>query len=316
MDLRELLRLNAFAAGFTQRRFDSPAAFVQNELTDLIPQLYDKKYPALAAREHIPVSTNVNPGAMSWAYDSFELAGEAEWLSAGGTDIPRADIAKERIVLPVRAVALAFGWTMEEINAANFAGTPLERRKGDAAKRGTAVKEHKVLLYGDVGKRIPGFLTNPSTPVVVVPNGDWLNPATTADQMLEDLNSVVDQVEQGSEEVHVADTVLMPLSHLRAIQKKPRTTQSDETVLEFFMRTNPSIKEVKHLREMSTAGTGSTPMMMAYQKDPEMVSGVVPMPFTILPPEIRGMSVLINTWERIGGTAFFYELSACKGEGI
>ena len=91
-----------------QRRYDdvSLSAFVENELNVVVTTMYNKLYPELDARRHVPIGTDVNPAAMGWSYDSMEQRGRAKIMGANATDIPRADIAKKRVTNPIRTQIL------------------------------------------------------------------------------------------------------------------------------------------------------------------------------------------------------------------
>lgn len=309
----DLKLLDSMVAPRTIQRFDSLAAFVENELKDVIPQMYDRLFPELDARQHVPISANINPGAMSWAYDSFDKAGQAEFLAAGGTDMPRADVSKERFTFPIKTTVLAYGWTIEEIEASRFAGMQLDRMKAEAARRGQAEKEHDILLNGDLSHNLPGFLTNVRTPFVAVPNGTWAS--ATADDILEDLNFVIDEIWVGSERVHRPNTILLPLAQLRRIQTL-RIPDTGKSVIEFFMESNPFIQEILPLTELATAGVSGGARMMAYEKRPDRLTGVVPLPFEQMEPQIQGMEVIVPTRQRIGGCVWYYPLAAAFGDGI
>lgn len=289
------------------------SAFVQTELEDVIPTLYDKKYRDLDAQYHVPVSTNVNPGAMSWAYDSYEKRGKAEFLGANANQFPRADVAKERVILPIRTIVSSYGWSIEEIEASRFAGTELDRRKAEAARRGIAELEHATLLNGSAPRKIPGFLTNPVTPLITLPNGAWLTTAT-ADQIIQDMNAVCDQIWIGTNRVHRANTILLPMAHYRKVQTT-RLPNTGLTIMDFFMRSNPYVNEVMPLIELSTAGAGGTARIMAYEKLPENLSGIIPLAFQQLDPQVQGFEVLIPVRERLGGATWFYPMAGAFADG-
>lgn len=300
-----------------QRRYDnlSLSAFVENELKEVIPQMYNKLYPELDARRHVPINVSVNPGAMAWSYDSMEQRGKAKILGANATDMPRADVAKKRVTNNIRTQVLAYGWSIEEIEAARMVGTALDRGKAEATRRGQAELEHDILLLGDDTYGLPGFLTNPATPRLAVPNGAWLTTATP-DQILEDLNTVVDQVWILSQRVHRPNTILLPLGHFRHIFTTARSATSDTTIAEFFLRTNGFVSEILSLPELETISPTGGPSMLAYQKSPEVLSGVIPLAFQQMEAQTKGFEVLVPTREKNGGTVWFYPFAAAFGDGI
>ena len=300
------------------RRYDdtSLSAFVENELKDIVPTMYNRLYPELDAREKVPIDVDVSPGAMAWAYDSMEQRGKAKIMGANAHDMPRADIGKRRVTNPIRTQVLAYGWTIEEIEAARFAGSPLDRGKADATRRGQAELEHEILLLGDATYNLPGFLTNPATPRITVPTGDWLGGVTTPDEILVDLNTVVDLVWILSERVHRPTSIVLPLGHIRHLFTTPRSATSDTTIAEFFLRTNGFVNELTSLPELETLSPTGGPTFLAYQKDPSIVSGVIPLGFQQMDAQVMGFETLIPTRQKIGGTVWFYPMAAAFGDGI
>lgn len=299
------------------RRYDnlSTSAFVENELKQVIPQMYNKLYPELDARRHVPIGENINPGAMGWSYDSMEQRGRAKILGANATDMPRADISKKRLTFPIRTQVLGYGWTIEEIEAARMVGTPLDRAKAEATRRGQAELEHDILLLGDDTYGLPGFLTNPATPRITVPNGSWLAPATP-DDIIADMNALVDQIWFLSERVHRPNTILLPLLHFRHIFTTPRSATTDTTIAEFFLRTNGFVQEILSLPELETLSPTGGPTMLAYQKTPEVLSGIIPLAFQQMDAQTKGFEVLVPTRQKNGGTVWKYPYAAAFGDGI
>lgn len=316
--LRVLDSWGEYGAARGVRRYDdiTISAFVENQLQDIVPQMYDKLFPELDARDHVPTgNTQVSPGAMAWGYDSMDKRGKAEFLGANATDMPRADISRRRLTFPIRTIIIAYGWTVEEIEAARFANVQLERGKADAARRAIAELEHNTLLQGDTSRNLPGFLTNPATPRIAVPTGAWLTTATP-DQILVDLNTIVDQVWTLTERVHRPNTIILPLAQFRHLMTTPRSGTSDTTIAEFFLRTNGFVRELMSLPEMSTASATGGAAMLAYQKDPSILSGIVPLEFQQMDAQVHGFEVLIPAREKLGGTVWFYPFAAAFGDGI
>ena len=299
-----------------QARYDDVtlSTFVENELKDIVPQMYDRLFPELDARTHIPLGVNINPAAMAWAYDSMDKRGQAEFLGANAKDVPRADVSKKRLTFPIRTMVIGYGWTIEEIEAARFAGQSLDSAKADAARRAIAELEHTVLLLGDVNHNLPGFLTNPATPRIAVATGDWLG-AGTADSILADLNSVGDAIWVLSERVHRPNTIILPLFHFRRVMTL-RIPDTNITVAAFFLQTNGFVRELMSLPELETLSPTGGPTMFVYQKDPSILSGIVPLAFQQMQPQVEGFEVVVPAREKIGGSVWFYPFAAAFGDGI
>ena len=294
----------------------SGTIYVARELEQLLPERYDRLFPDLDARLHIPLRGGINRNAGAWSYNSMDKRGEAKMIGANVTDLPRVGVSKKRHVNPIEVGGVAFGWSFREIAQARFAGEPLDTQLADAARMSAAELEHDILLNGHTGLSLPGFFTEKAVPSVTVTNGDWLGSATP-DEILEDLNQVRQEIRNQSTKVHRANTILLPESHLDKLRTTARSTTSDRTILEFFQATNPGIQILAMARdEIATQGAGGTPRMLAYQKDPSVLTGVVPDPFFVHAPQTRNLEVVVNTELVIGGTVWYYPLAGCYGDGI
>jgi hypothetical protein len=298
-------------------RGDSLSIFAENQLQQLMTRNYNRKYPELDALEHFPLIDGINPWAVAWAYDSFAQAGEARFSAPGAKDIARADVTKERNAFPVRLAETSYGYTLEELMASQMAGVGLSEARAASARRAIEQLRHTTVLVGESGLKIPGGLNNASVPIMSAVTGAWLGGATTAEQMLADLNAGVTQVWVGTNKVHQVNTVALPNAHLRRIQTLMLGTNANETVASFFLRTTPGVS-LTSLTELGTAGPASAPRAMFYQKSPENQGAIVPLMFQQLPPEMKrgGLETIINCFERMGGAVWFYPASGVMMDGI
>ncbi len=309
----DLARLDALGMPGPRHDDQTLSIFVENELKVIETKMYERMFPELDAREKIPTSSHVNPAAMAWSYDTMDKRGQANFVGASGTDIPRVDVSRQRNTHPIRTIAIAYGWTLEEIEAARMVGMGLDTMKADAARRAIAELDHNILLYGDAQRNLPGFLTNPVTPRISLPTGNWA--AATPDQIIADLNALPDEMYTATIRVHRPDTMVLPLQFRRIISQT-RIPDTGLTIEEFFLRTNRWIKEISDLPELDTAGVSGGPTMVAYQKTPGMLRGVVPMEYSQIPPQVSGFETVVAARSRVGGTAFYYPLSMFFGDGL
>ena len=312
-----LPRLDAYGYSNKTLRHDDVglSVFVARELEQVIPQQFDRLFPELDARLHIPLNSSINPAAMAWSYDSMDKRGEAKLIGANVNDIPRADVSKQRFTHPIRTSALAYGWSFEEIAAARFAGVPLDRQKAEATRRGQAELEHDLLINGDATSDIPGFLTDPRLAAKAAPNGSWLTTATP-DDVIQDFCAAVDNVKNLSNKVHRANVVLLPSAHFDHVNCT-RVTDTGRTIMDYLRAARPGVEVMEMVQdELATAGASGAPRLLAYQKDPGVLTGVVPEPFMVHAPQERDLEVVINTTMRIGGTVWYYPRAACFMDGI
>jgi hypothetical protein len=318
MSLERLDSMIEAMAPAPERRYDAalaPSMFVQNELQQVMARTYDQKYPALDALNHAPLATGIAQGAMSWAFDSGEIAGQAEWIGPNPTRVPGVEIGKRRHTFPIAAMGVGFNYTVQELASAMYMGVPLSQRKADAARRQAKQFEHNIVLLGDAALGIAGLYNNTAVPLVNVPNGDWLG-AATGDEIAEDVSFLADRPWLTTNQVEQVDTMLFPPSLLRKMQTTRMGSVDSTTVMQFVQNVNPHITTWGWQRDLETAGTSGGKRILAYRKSPDEVVTVIPMYFTFLDPQPEGFAVSVPGWQTLGGTVFFYPRSAVYGEGM
>jgi hypothetical protein len=108
----------------------------------------------------------------------------------------------------------------------------------------------------------------------------------------------------------------LPYNVYGDLASRPRSSTSDTTILEFFLKNNPWIKNVEVIPEAQGAGAGGTDLCIVYKKDPDKLTLEIPQPFEQFPPQAEGLEFVTACHSRCGGVIIYYPLSICKAEGI
>jgi hypothetical protein len=303
-----------------QRLDAGETIFFARELEFIKSKSYDVKYADLKARSLLPISYEAGPGAESITYSQYDHLGVAKLISNYANDLPRADIKGKQFTAPVRSLGASYGYNIQEIRAAKLVGKPLEQRRANAAKRAIMQLENSLAFQGDVSHGLSGFLTNPNITVVSVPadgtGSSSLWTAKTPDQILRDMNLIANTPFVTTKGVEMPDTALIPLAQYSYISSTARSANSDTTILEYFLKNNPFIKQVDWLNEMKGAGVSSSDSMLVYRRDPDALTLEVPQDFEQFPVQERGLEYEINCHSRFGGVLIYYPLSIARGDGI
>lgn len=298
----------------------SEGVFFTRQLENIKAKSYDVKYAELKARSILPVSFEAGPGANSITYRQYDMTGVAAIIANYAKDLPRADIKGKEFTVPVKSLGASYGYNVQEIRAGQMSGLPLEQRRANAAKRAVLQKENTIAFFGDTDTGLAGFINNSAIGAYTVPadgtGASALWTAKTPDQIIRDLNGLAHKTVEDTKGVDAADTILLPLSRYNYIAATPRSSTSDTTILEFFLKANPYIKEVSWLNELETAGSGSTKRMIAYRRSPDYVTLEIPQDFEQFPEQEQGLEYVVPCHSRIGGVILYYPLSVAKGDGI
>ena len=299
-------------------------AFFARELEFVKARSYDIQYPEMKAFQLIPISTEAGEGAEAITYAQFEEVGLARIIESYANDLPRADIRGKEYTTRVRSIGVSYGYSVQEVRAAIFAGRPLTQRQANAARRANDQLVNKFAWFGDNNYQMLGMLNNANVPIGTVLNDgvgattEWVN--KTPDQILRDMNVLANNINALTNGVEMPNTLIMPVQQYTLIASTPRSTTSDTTILEYFLRNNPFITKVDWVPELNGAGPvvgpAATDVMIAYDRNPDKLTMELPMPFTQYAPQERALEFVVPCESRYGGVIVYYPLSISIGFGI
>ena len=293
--------------------------FFEQQLEQVLAKTYDIKFPQLKGTILIPVDTSINSGADSFSFYTYDSVGMAKVISDYSQELPRVGIKGQKTTRPIRSLGSSFGYSIQEIRAAQFAGIPLNQREANAARRANDQAVNRIAWGGDAECGLYGFLTYPNVPKSDVPN-DGTGSATewstkTPAQILRDMALAITEVITTTKAVHTVNTLLLPVEQYDFISRTPYSTLNADSILKVFMGNNPGVS-VTWVNELKAAGTAGVDVMIAYESDIDNLSLHIPQPFETFPPQARGLEIVVAAHSRTGGIVFYYPLSANIKEGI
>lgn len=299
----------------TQSRTDAgETATFARALEFIKKETYDVKYAALKLRTFVPKDGSIPSGAESFTYRSWDWRGMAKIVESHSDDLPTVSILGKEVPSPIKSLGAAYGYSIQDVRAAALMGVPLDAKKGAAVRRVIENAIEEIGAEGNADANLPGFINNSNVPLITNATsgftGDWLNPATTALEILADLHLIANTVATQSKHIHSADTMIVPASHYLHIATKPISDlQPENTVLKVFLATNPTVRFVDqwhYLDDADEAGTG--PRVVCYERNPEVLGLVVPQEFEQLPAQPKNLGFHIPCHARIGGVQIRYPL--------
>ena len=135
-----------------QLRFDSAEAatvFFARELDQVKAKTYDRQYPELSALSCFPITSEVNEGAETTTYYSYDITGMASIINNYATDLPRVDVRGDSHTASIKSIGDSYGYNVQEMRASRLAGKSLDARKGAAARRASDYLINKIAFAGD-----------------------------------------------------------------------------------------------------------------------------------------------------------------------
>ena len=288
-------------------RMDEAGLFLERQLEYIRPQVFEVQYADIKYPTVLPVTSEAGPGAQTFTYRIMDATGEFKLIADAADDLPRADISQTEKSINIRSFGGSFGYTVQELRAAQMANIALEQRRAAAVRRAYEEKVEDLAFFGESTVGLSGFFNNSTVDVVAADK--WFSTAT-AQEMLELLNYGVTAIINASKMKEQPDTILMAWEDYNKVSTTRNSDSSDVTVLEYFLRTNPYIRNVEPINQLDADNSVlNTNRMVVYKRDPEKVQLHVPQPLELFPPQQRGLEFIVPAHARVGGVALYYPKS-------
>lgn len=292
--------------------------FLERELTQLRTKTMQIKFPDLISRTLMPFANDIAESATTYSYKVVTPTGTAKFIGERANDLPRVDADAAEIYGKVHPIGVSYGWDINELKEAARLNIPISDIKAKIAREAIERGIDEVLATGDLtlqSKQAGLLLTGLMNNADVVSNGIlsgawWLNPTPpTPAAVLADLNGIVASVTNATDSLFNVDTLVLPTAHHTYIRQTPFSALTGDSILTVFLKNNPQITLVKPWYRLNTAGAGGLPRGIAYYRDPTVLEGVVPQQFVQMPPQIKGMEVVIPCTARCGGVKIYQPIA-------
>jgi hypothetical protein len=303
--------------------------FFARELEHVKSATYDILYPELKMQTFIPVSYEAGPAAEAIIYQQFGAIGIAKVISNYGDDLPRVDVVAAEFPIPVRTIGDSYGYNVQEIRASAATNKNLPVKKAAAARRAIEKKIDDIALSArptdGVNAGLCGLLYHANTTkgTVATRGGHVTWADKTPTEILADMNAAVSDMITLTKGVEIPDSMLLPIDQWSKVSTSPLQAGSDTTILQFFLKNNPSIKNVDWLAQLkdvnpvpSTGVAANTNCMVVYKRDPMKLTLEIPAPFEQLDPQADGLEYVVPCLARCAGVLIYYPLSVAVYEGI
>ena len=292
-------------------RMDEAGLFLERQLEFIRPQVFEVTYADIKYPTLLPVTSEAGPGAQTFTYRIMDSTGEFKLIADAADDLPRADISQVEKSINIRSFGGSFGYTVQELRAAQMANIALEQRRASAVRRAYEEKVEAVAMFGESSVNLAGFFNNATVDVIATDR--WFTGSTasgTAQDMLELLNYGVSAIINASNMKEQPDTILLAYEDYNKISTTRNSDSSDVTVLEYFLRTNPYIRNVEPINQLDADNSVlNTNRMVVYKRDPEKVQLHIPQPLELFPPQQRGLEFIVPAHARVGDVALYYPKS-------
>lgn len=305
-----VIALAAASAGAPLRQ--DASIFFGRQLDYVRARIYERKTPAMRAFDMVPVSTDVPDWAETVTQRSFDSVGIAKIIANYADDLPRADVFASETVVKVKDVGVSYGYNIAELRASEATGAQLDTKKASAARKSVDIKINQLAMIGEAVYGLFGLLNHPNIGTTAGLNGDWGNPATTAEQILSDLNTLTQAIPGQSKGVHRTTRIAMADTDYNVLSTKYVADSGGKTVLQVYRENNPAVTLIPVV-ELRDAGAGGLNAIIASEFDADNYAFEMVMPFNQLPAQARNLELVVPCLARAGGVNVTYPLAITKG---
>lgn len=279
--------------------------FVESQTAYVEAGVYRARYPGIRYPGLIPVDYSAPEWIKTITYYSMDVAGRADWIGDRASDIPVVGTNMAQHESAILMAGIGYDYGLEEVNQAIMLGMNLPGEKAAAARSIYERTVDNLAFGGDTEKGWQGLYNNTSVTAISATTGDWAT--ATEDQMLADVNELLGGVYTATNEIAMADTLLLPSLKLQQIaSKRLGDGNGSLTVLQFLQQANVYTAEtgnqltIRGARGLNAAGAGATSRMVAYRRSPEVLKMHIPMRHRFLPVQIVGLTFKVPGIFRLG----------------
>jgi hypothetical protein len=275
--------------------YDNPQqafAFLVSQTAFIEPEVYRIAYPEIIYQQLIPIDSSAGEWVKTITYFSLDKVGKADWLNSTASDIPYADIQRNKFDQGVEMAGIGYNYTLEELGVAmQVPGLNLTAERAEAARFAYEMFMDAYAYKGDSSKSITGLFNNPNVTVVTAATGaggssHWS--VKTADEMIKDVQNALTGVYAGSLTVEMADTVLLPIGEMQLLANT-RVTNTYGNALDYLAKYNlytyytGAPLTIRSVLGLDSAGGDGGGRMIVYRRDPRVLKLHIPMPHRFLP---------------------------------
>ena len=319
------LATNQFGQRMDAAAITNGTLFLEREMTQVRNKVLEVKYPANKAITFIPLATDVHPAADTYVWKVTNSWGQARIINGDETALPTVGADAEEKTGKVISLGIGYGWTRSEMQKAVWLGQPLSEVLAMAARRGVEISIDEILRTGTLSSTgqtangLGGFCNN----ATVVKNQvfhNWLSVGSTPTslQIYWDLVAFVSSVRVATKGLYDVDTLLIAQALFEKIANTPMFDIGETTILQYFLRNNPNVKNVAMWERLDGAGDGTIGtsgyhQMIAFQRSNDVVEAVVPVRFEQLMPQITGFKTSIPCVAKCGGVKIYVPAAMVYG---
>lgn len=330
-DVLSLIRYQLSQTGF---RFDAneTAAFAR-QLEHIMSQTFDTEFAEVKCRRLFAFNTEVNPGALKHTWRQFTPVGGVRLATTyGSTDMTSVEISGKEQQRSIYSYLASYGYSIQDMRSAAMAGISLDQKKAEAVRLAFEQNLDVVTAVGiSMGATLEsegitnavGISSLTSVANSGTLNGSWDDPNTSVDQIMADVKAVSKKIKDDTKMVYGSNLqMLLPTPVYTALEARPRSlTFTDDSVLQYILKMNPSIKQIDQWVQLDALGhnsatTAGAGLALVKDMSPRVAEFILAQDFEQFPPQLEALRWMIPCHMRVGGWQVHYPKAVMTVDGV
>lgn len=302
-----------------ERMDDATIGAFERQLEVVEKQVIQVQYPELKAAGGKLIKIEVMNA--EWAdQTTFRIqdivGGDFDLSEDNTTNLTLVDFSREERTQRIYEFRKGYECTRKEILRAARQGMPIEQQKIRALNFSYKQTLNKLILRGHPSAGIPGLLNHNAWLRIDAPYS--LDASSSEAQMLATLNAGVNAIISATNAIHQPDTLLLAKRTYDYLISQAHWLNSgtNETVLKFFLKNNPSIRNIDWLLELQGAGPNGEDAAFFYKRSPMTMIARITSPMKFFQLIRRPFSVIRAAGFDYNGVIPYQPYSACLMLGV
>lgn len=295
------------------------SVFFTNQLTNYDPKIFESIKTPLTAFDIFPIKA-VDPAMSVYSYAMYEGFGKSKYASTGNgknNDQPYVGVNGQEFVSKIDDVYCAIAFSRADLAASRVTQVDYVQMLQRQAWRSNYEAMNKTCYFGNKEAALAGLLNNPfvrtlgSADIAVATN--WASSTTTGATIYDEFMSAYNAVLSQTQDNIAPNMALCSPVVYNILSKKNFSNSFNAPSVKDQIEgdNNIVLKSCPELRSVfsSDGTTKDKEGFILLNNDSDFIEHIVAEPFTILPPEARGLSFESLCVSRHGGLVIRQPLS-------
>lgn len=293
------------------------AAYVEQELNAMAPEVVAEAYPERTYSRAFPLAAGLSPGMDSITYRHAKAVGTAKVIEPGSREVPLVEYDVIPVTARLKVIRLGMEYDTEDVRQGQHTGRPLDRDKYITVLEGHESKIDALAWVGETAKSLYGLTNHPN--ILRLVTSTTFDANSTPAAILAALNLMSAKMIALTNGIEKPNTLALSDEDHQYISATPFSQAGSgdtRSILEVFQKGNPMIDLIIPVHWLKAAGVGGTSAAVMYNRAKAKVEHLLAMVPTRNPVAFDGVVYRSVVESKSGGVQVKKPFSVIMLEGI